>query len=146
MGKLRAVETKTTVEKAVNAACSMLEDIGNEFDEAVSAVEGTGLAESERYQSWGEARDVLQNVVEPDVPACVLGLEVVYIESPIPKSASGVASRRIRRDDAVATLGMAKAAAEEFADTTEDEAAKESATAFTGELDDIIDEVEGVDF
>lgn len=108
--------TTATISEIVADAFELIDQIRSEFEEYVDSVSGTGLENAERTQEWSAAADDLSNIDEIDIPECVEALTADYTPASIPRRASGVARRRLLRDQASSMLSAAAAAAQTFRD------------------------------
>lgn len=112
----------TTLQSIVEDAFALIDEIRGEFEEYVDSVSGTGLENAERTQEWSDAADALSNIDQVDVPECAEALTVDYTPAKIPRRISGVARRRLLRDQAASMLSAAAAAAQAFRDEQSEKA------------------------
>lgn len=122
--------------QVVADAFELIEQIRSEFEAYVDSVSGTGLENAERTQEWNEAAETLASIDEIDVPECAEMVPVDYTPASIPKRASGVARRRLLRDQASSMLSAAASAAQTLRDTLADKADE---LAKSGQHEDEID-------
>lgn len=136
---------------AVSNGCSALLELGEECREIVDNA-SEGLANTQRIQTLEETASALEYVEEPEISdPNIEGLRVKYMESTNKDRRRGC-SRAVRRDNAVAMLNGAIAVLEEKIDEWGDNdapgfvASKETAEELRDQLQQIVDEAEGVEF
>lgn len=147
-----------SIDDAVSEAHSELQQLGEEmresFDNTPENFQSSGVGEMR-----GEAADALENINELSVPSELEGIKVswsVPVRSP---SKLRKLSRADRRDDATSTLNAVVATLDEIADyepemkdgepagpRTYSEEQVEEARSFRDDVQNMIDEAEGVTF
>lgn len=154
----KPVPQKGTIADAVSFGCSEIQTLGEEMREwADNMSANEGLTATDKYQAVEEAADTLENHQdELDVPGDVSEFEVEWTEQH-PRRRRHQISRQYRLDNAVAALSAAR---DVCADLSQDEAyleehvedeerredVKEGAQTLHDELDNMIGDVEGVEF
>lgn len=151
MGKAyKSVQCDGTV-SSVEDAFSALEELGSECRELVDNVEGTGLRETGRIQTFDETASTLEGLSAPDVPECVAEVSISYHES-VPARKGRGTSRAKRCQNAIAVLQAAAEAAGQWLEDTEaapedtDEEKRSEVEDFVQSLQEAVDEAEGCAF
>lgn len=128
-----------------------LEELGSECRELVDNVEGTGLRETQRIQTFDETASTLEGLNAPDVPECVAEVTISYHES-VPARKGRSPSRAARCQNAAAVLQAAAEAAQQWLEDTEaapedtDEEKRSEVEDFIQSLEEAVSEAEGCEF
>jgi hypothetical protein len=152
MAKRKPVKIETTVGDAVNTAFGVIEELAGEMREAYNNTPES-LQQSGVGEARGEAAGTLENISEPDVPEALQHLPVVFEQLPMLRSAS----RADRLADGLESASQAIEALNAHAEVLKlnpsaDEegmaraALLEELEATVTEIQDMIDEAEGVSF
>jgi len=113
----KSVQCTGTV-SSIEDAFSALEELGSECRELVDNVEGTGLRETGRIQTFDETASTLEGLSAPDVPECVADVTITYHDS-VPARKGRGTSRAMRCQNAIAVLQAAAEAVQQWLDNTE---------------------------
>lgn len=140
--KKEPIKTETSISAAVNTTFSGIEEIGGEmrewFDNMPENLQG-----GSKGDEVSEAADTLENISEPDVPACIADREFTVITYPLKKRAS----RSDRLDD---YLDYARQAVDDMQQALDEphfsEEEKQEIETCIEETQSMIDEAEGVCF
>lgn len=137
-----------TIENAVSDAFSEVDMIADEMGEWRDSLEER-LSHTSKFEMVQEAADTLdQHRDAPDVDPLFAGMKVDYGIG-VPKPKKYVASRMSRLGNAVQALNACVETLNDFADTDEEgrsEADQDKARELADELQQHIDELEGVEF
>lgn len=128
-----------TVADAIGEGCGELLSLGEEMRSWADAIEEK-FSGTSKYDNICEVADVLEGVNEPEVAAELKDLKVTVTRTRYGRRGP---SRATRRDDATYLLQVAKDLLENFEEESEN---AEAASALADELDQIINEAEGIGF
>ena len=131
------IAVSTNVADAISTGFSMLEELGNELREVCDNTP-ENLQGSDKYSARDEAASTLEGLNEPEAGE-VLGAVEVKFELAPPKRNQ---SRSSRRDEAVRYLQEAL----DVLQAKVDEQADDDTESLITEIQDLIDEAEGVEF
>lgn len=146
----KSVQCAGTV-SSIEDAFSALEDLGSECRELVDNVEGTGLRETQRIQTFDETASTLEGLSAPDVPECIAEVTISYHDS-VPARKGRSPSRATRCQNAIAVLQAAADAAQQWLEDTEaapedtDEEKRSDVEDFIQSLEEAVGEAEGCEF
>ena len=136
MAKRKLIKIETTVADAVSTAFGVITELAEEmrdaFDNTPKSLQQSGVGEAR-----GEAADTLESISEPDVPEDMADIKIEFETLPL----MARASRAQRLSDGLHYAYLAIEAAEAAEGLDEDEV-----STFTTEVQDMIDEAEGVEF
>lgn len=118
MGSYRGEKRTSTVASAVADAVSDLTSLGEECREIVDNA-SEGLSQTQRIQTLDETASALEDAQEPDIPEPLSDIPVTYVEMVQKRKGRG-SSRATRRDNAVAMLDAAVEALQGFGDAMEE--------------------------
>lgn len=147
--RIKTHEREMTIEDAVSEACgeitSLAEEMRESFDNTPESLQQSPVGEAR-----GEAADNLENISEPDVPTELQGdkFRVKWSVRTLTSRQQIKLSRSRRRDEATSTLTVVVERLHEIVDDEAafDEAVREAASSFADDVQQVIDEVESVEF
>jgi hypothetical protein len=136
----KSVKLKATIGSIVADAYSDIETLAEEMREQVDNMEGTPAENLPKFEVVSEAADTLENVnTTPDVPSHIEAREIEYFYS-VNKNKRQGPSRVVRLSNACEAL-------RQIIEHLDTEGEKDDALRdFSSELQDTIDNVEGVEF
>lgn len=167
----KMVDCKGELSGVVSDALGIMQALRDEVEGIVENA-GDALANTQRIQTFSETKDTLDNHVddEPDAPACIAERNVSYSEAR-KKAKNKGASRAVQLSNACGMLEAVKDEAQEYLDNSEEDLAgeeiecwgllsekeqqesderfetiKDEIETYVGELEEIIDGVEGCEF
>lgn len=142
----KSVQCGGTV-SSVEDAFSALEELGSECRELVDNVEGTGLRETGRIQTFDETASTLEGLSAPDVPECIAEVSISYHES-VPARKGRGTSRATRCQNAIAVLQAAAEAAQQWLDdeANEEHDDRDDVDSFIQELESAVSDAENCEF
>jgi len=138
----------STTGATIGNAYSDLMSLAEEMRDWASNMEGTGLENTEKYQTVSETADALDSLNEAEVPASLAELTVTYQET-LPYDKRRGPSRATRRDNCVAMLQQSIEALQALRDAEGPPLSEEdlqNLEALADDLQETIDEVEGLEF
>lgn len=151
----KTVTRTSTVASAVPDAIAEIEELASEMQEAYDNMTGGGMSDNHpKVELVSNARDALEGKEAPDIPEILEDIPVTYTEQ-IPKDKRHKIARWARLANACSAL---QACVEAVAEAPSDnglegpaaahyvEELEEAKSSLTSELEDIISEVEGVEF
>lgn len=148
MARIKTTERELTIEDAVSEAFGEIQSLAEEMREAFNntpeSLQSGGVGEAR-----GEAADALENISEPDVPTELQGdkFKVKWAVRTLTPKQQMKRSRSARCSEAVETLNMVVQRLDEInKDQTQTQEVRDVADSFSDEVQNIIDEAEGVEF
>lgn len=148
----KSVQCTGTV-SSISDAFSELTSLGEEAREIVDNAP-EGLNQTDRIQTFEATADALENLTEPDVPACIADLPVTYFESVPTRKRQGT-SRATRCSNAIGIISAVRDVADEWVNehVGEDGEPKEgfeddveAVIQFVSECEEMESEAEGCEF